>query len=267
MSAQAPCPVCGRGDWCLIRRDGLAAICARSASSEPRGDSGFFHDLLDNPVPPPPSSRSLSFRFPSSVLATAVRRYSREDPQLVESFRRWLGVSWVTLHSFGVGWAGRAFSFPMRDAKFNVVGVRFRSESGQKWSLRGSRNGLFLPTDLLSLPVVSDKILLCEGATDAIVLRHAGFAVAGRPNHTAARDMAVELVRSVSQDPVVVADNDPSGDGLRGARKLAAMFSNPAPIIMPRQHKDIRACYNTGVPKVFLQEAVTGRSNKFFQVV
>ena len=44
VSKQRPCPVCGKPDWCLIARDGSAAICARIAEGSVKqcGEAGWF---------------------------------------------------------------------------------------------------------------------------------------------------------------------------------------------------------------------------------
>lgn len=49
-----PCPICGKPDWCLIARDGKAAICARIESDRPIGSkgAGWIHNL-DNSIPLP----------------------------------------------------------------------------------------------------------------------------------------------------------------------------------------------------------------------
>jgi hypothetical protein len=51
-----PCPICGKPDWCLISRDGEAAICARIESDKPAGHmgAGWIH-LLDSPIYLPPT--------------------------------------------------------------------------------------------------------------------------------------------------------------------------------------------------------------------
>lgn len=44
VSRTAPCPICGRADWCLISPDGSAAICPRveQGSVKECGDAGLL---------------------------------------------------------------------------------------------------------------------------------------------------------------------------------------------------------------------------------
>lgn len=49
VSRNTLCPVCSHPDWCLIAKDGKAAICARVESDKPAGNkgAGWLH-ILDN---------------------------------------------------------------------------------------------------------------------------------------------------------------------------------------------------------------------------
>ncbi len=44
-----PCPICGRGDWCLVAKDKSAAICPRTEAGSVKEieGSGFLHKLDD----------------------------------------------------------------------------------------------------------------------------------------------------------------------------------------------------------------------------
>lgn len=50
VSRQNPCPVCGKPDWCLVAKDGSAAICSRiqEGSIKRCGDAGWLHRFRDN---------------------------------------------------------------------------------------------------------------------------------------------------------------------------------------------------------------------------
>ncbi|MFZ2035535.1 MAG: hypothetical protein WBL37_09200 [Dehalococcoidales bacterium] len=53
VSKQMHCPICDKPDWCMIARDGSAALCARVESDRAAGTkgSGWIHRLTDNPQP------------------------------------------------------------------------------------------------------------------------------------------------------------------------------------------------------------------------
>src|SRR5207253_1067400 len=92
-----------------------------------------------------------------------------------------LGLSMTSLCQFGVGWATehRSWSFPMRDAESNVVGIRLRRPDGFKFAVKGGKEGLFIPEDRNAQ---SSPLLIAEGVTDAAALLDMGFTnVVGRP--------------------------------------------------------------------------------------
>ncbi|MFC2033708.1 DUF3854 domain-containing protein [Chloroflexota bacterium] len=61
-----PCQVCSKPDWCLISKDGKAALCARIESDKPAGNkgAGWIHTLDDSvplpPIKPGPEARQAS---------------------------------------------------------------------------------------------------------------------------------------------------------------------------------------------------------------
>lgn len=58
VSKDRPCPVCGRGDWCLLATDGRAAICCRVESDHQWCDAGWYHRLGRGRRPRPAARRS-----------------------------------------------------------------------------------------------------------------------------------------------------------------------------------------------------------------
>jgi len=47
VSRDEPCPICGKPNWCLIAKDGGAAICPRTPEGAVKdlGEAGFLHLL------------------------------------------------------------------------------------------------------------------------------------------------------------------------------------------------------------------------------
>ncbi len=102
------CSVCGKPDWCLISRDGKAAICARIESDKPVGNkgAGWIH-TLDNstplpPLKPEPDAKQIPKAAPD-VLDTAYRALLSELP-LSETHRDSLqrrGLADAEIHTLG----------------------------------------------------------------------------------------------------------------------------------------------------------------------
>ena len=160
-----------------------------------------------------------------------------EENRLVD-FAGNLGVSPDSLHALGCCWASnhKAFAFPMRNAAGDVVGVRLRNEFGRKWSVNGSRSGLFWNA-------ICEKTTpwICEGCTDAAAALTIGLWCIGRSSCNGdAHHLRALLHR---QSTVILADNDKPG--LDGARKLAAELAGPTTIlILPA--KDLRDFVKAG---------------------
>lgn len=218
-----PCPVCGRHDWCLVRADGSAAICARieEGSVKRCGDAGYLH-VFDGKrasyQQPVTSYQRKKKTGPStSVGMTDFSKLAAEYSQRVSErqvrfLSQSLGVSPSSLKRLAVGWDGEAFCFPMRDAKQNIIGIRRRLGNGRKICVPGSKNGLFIPSGIDT----ASTLVVCEGPTDCATALDLGWAAIGRPNCDSKIAMTLVYVR---QRPVViVADRDSAG--MRGARKL-----------------------------------------------
>lgn len=146
-----------------------------------------------------------------------------------------LGVTVEALRALRCGWAGRAdlgpfggcrsgegvWTWPMTDAAGLVCGIAARSVTGDKWSLRGSRNGCFIPVDIATRP---GPVFAPEGATDTAAALSIGLAAVGRHSCTAgARELTALLA---GRDVVVLGERDKKADGRwpgrDGARAVAA---------------------------------------------
>jgi len=86
--------------------------------------------------------------------------------------------------------------------------IRLRNETGRKWAVKGSRQGLFIATQ----SGASTTLLIVEGPTDAAAAIDLGFRVIGRPACVGCEDMIAELVRKHGHvTTLIVADADAPG--------------------------------------------------------
>lgn len=156
-----------------------------------------------------------------------------------------------TLVRLGVGWfaAQRATSWPMCNESEQVVGIRLRSmATGDKWSVRGGRAGLFVPKGLTVQP---DRLFVCEGPTDAAAVLSLGAGAIGRPSCHGAVAMTCKLVRRLEPtECIVVADDDGHGAGIRGAESLACVLVTVCPsvrvVMPPKGFNDVRDWITAG---------------------
>ena len=218
VSKQQHCPICGRPDWCLIAKDGSAAVCKRVQSELVLGqrDAGWIHRLngrsggLQLPKVTASEKRKGSIReweglarfFSNAIQADQVRKLAFD-----------LGVTVNSLVKIRIGWAARhrSYTFPILDWSGKCVGIRTRSEDGcSKKSIYGSDgNGLFFVPRSLG----SQYLLICEGPTDTASLVDCGFASSiGLPSCSGGTDNAIRLVKHLEPESLLlIPDNDTAG--------------------------------------------------------
>jgi hypothetical protein len=253
------CPVCGKGDWCLVSTDGSAAICPRVESPKRVGESGFLHRLLTDTSAGPRSHiyhvRSTTAGPDLGPLAADCR--AALDPGRLYRLARQLGVRETSLTVLGIGWSEEyaAFSFPMVDLGGQVVGIRLRRPDGRKLAVRGGRDGLFLP----STKSADQRLVITEGPTDTAAALTLGYAhVAGRPSCMGGVKFLCALVRQRPlADVVIIADADEPGR--RGANALASRLVGYTPavrVIVPRRYKDLRDFVQRGGTREQLEQVI-----------
>lgn len=255
VSRGAPCPICRKPDWCTVAGDGFAACCMRTESDRRLGNGGWLHrlgrDLLGAPVrarPAPPThsagsgqARNLSA---DAVGATWARWAAATTDEQVAGLAGRLGVKPAALRALGVCWAWphEAWGFPMFDGDEEFAGMRLRSDDGEKWALRGSRQGIFIPA-----MEVEGETLVVEGPTDAAAAVSLGFYAIGRPSCTGGvREIAALCRRRGVRRVSVLADND--GPGVSGARAFCGQIGMPARlVVLPA--KDLREWVQNGATR------------------
>jgi hypothetical protein len=264
VNRELPCPVCGKPDWCLVAADASAAICPRTESPKRCGSAGYLHRLVE--TLPPRERRRVVIRTRSAppdltALATEYQRAATDET--LTTFAANLGVRVESLRAFGVGWAPdhRAWSFPMRDPTTGTAtGIRLRRPNGTKFSVRGSREGLFMPDTLPD----ENLLLILEGATDAVAAHSIGFPFAvGRPSCTGGGHPLVALVwMRKPVRVVIVRDNDVAGE--RGAEALARVLilhcRDLRVVAPPADFKDVRQWVTAGASRRDLKQLVHAAS-------
>lgn len=185
----------------------------RVESDRPCPGGGWLHRIGEAAEFRAPVSQPLPLVTRRHDLDRMVRQWiGNLTDERLEFFADLLGVEPAALVMLGLGWTGRAWSFPMHNAERQIVGIRLRAPTGAKFAVRGSKEGVFVPC------VASDgPLLFPEGPTDAAALLGLGFDIVGRPSCQGAVRICVALARS--RDAVVVADDDEPGR--RGAEVLA----------------------------------------------
>jgi hypothetical protein len=171
-----------------------------------------------------------------------------------------LGLPVEPLDRLRVGWAPehRATSWPMRDDRGLVIGVRLRCPiTARKWAVRRSRAGLIFDPGLLNI-VRPRRLWIVEGPTDAAALLSIGLDVVGVPSAGGGADLLVELARRVLPiELIVVADAD--GPGVAGAERLADALMIVAPVRVmrpPAVVKDARAWVCGGADRSVIESEV-----------
>ncbi len=277
VSRRHPCPVCRRPTWCLVTRscpqNPTEAICARVVSPHKRGDAGWLHQIRGDyhapQRPPAMPERPPAVRHD---LATACKKWEfRMSPQKRQYLATQLGVSEDSLRRLGVGWATAealrefdtgcqelgAYVFPMHNAARGVIGARLRAESGFKWAIKGSKQGVFYP---IGLKFGRPMLFLAEGPTDCMALLDMGFCAIGRANCSAGGGLLREIVRNLRPASVIiVSDND--APGLLGAAKIGeALLSRAAEVKIirtPAGVKDVRQWKSVGAVAQDVQRLVS----------
>jgi hypothetical protein len=171
------------------------------------------------------------------------RWFESTDFHLLDGFGMSLGVDTDSLKAIGCAWSSlNAWAFPMKDASEKIIGIRLRNNQGDKWAVKGSKAGLFLPTNYYYIP--DGVCYLVEGPTDLAAAMTIGLRAIGRPACLGQEQFILQwLSRNHIERLVIVTDNDEPG--LRGAEKLQGMLSISSCVWIPPT-KDIREFVNLG---------------------
>lgn len=258
-----PCPVCGRPDGCLVEDDGTAALCSRIESPKLCGEpfaGGWLHKLTDDIrkakyvkkyKPPQPAPPVNWYRLAMGY---------RDNLDMVKAVALF-GLSAMALDDLLLGWdpVKKVHTWPMKNGRGNIIGIRLRTLDGKKFSVPGSKNGLFMP---LSAKADADELLFIgEGPTDTAALLDLGFPAIGRASCGTGYQYIKEMIEHYNRQVVIFSDKDeakytPDGKkffpGYDGGLKLARSikpFVRSVRLIKPPMKKDIRAWYKAGATR------------------
>ena len=250
VSRQKHCPICDRGDWCLLAADGGAVICSRVESPKRCGEAGWLHRLTASPWI---GQRVRVMQFVSGGQSNEMARLAKQYQEHADHVRLCqlsvsLGLSLTSLCRLRVGWSSehRAWSFPMVDTGGDALGIRLRRPDGFKFAVKGGKEGLFVPENI---SVESSPLLITEGVTDVAALLDMGFGnVVGRPSCTGGIRLLVQMMQRSPVEVVIVADGDEPGR--RGADNLASVLTVYSPAVRvitpPENRKDVRDWLRAG---------------------
>ncbi len=239
-----PCKICGRADWCTYSLEIGLALCMRVESERPSNNSmgGWIHKIGEGYVRSYTAPRRLAIEPPPLDAAGMWKRWFEEtDFHHLDGFGQTLGVDTDALRLLGCAWGKNAWAFPMKNAKGQVIGIRLRNEAGQKWAVKGSKQGIFIPEEQMHEGSI---LYIVEGPTDAAAALTLGLRAIGRPSCMGCDEMIVDHIRLQGiKRAVVVTDSDEPG--LRGAEKLQRVLPVFSAIWVP-PCKDLREFLTAG---------------------
>lgn len=163
-----------------------------------------------------------------------------------------LGVTEESLQRLGAGWDRGAWVFPMKDATGTTIGIRRRLPSGKKLAIKGSRSGLFIPSEITG----KGPLLVTEGESDCAAALDLAFDAVGRGACRQGGALLAEFCNG--REVVIVGDCD--GPGRAGAEALAAKLAATGLVKLtfpPQEHGDLRAWVQAGATADDLIEAIS----------
>ena len=264
-----------------MSNDGGTAICFRVESDRPHDKGGWVH-VLKRTLPPPRNFAPVRRTRPQLVDMERVmqgfwREFEGTHPQeggraatFYLSEDLWLDADALRRLTPGRAEFYKAWAFPMRDGDGKVVGVRLREyASGRKWSVSGSKDGLFYDPDMDAAETVSHgmkgrEIVICEGATDCAAGYEIGLATVGRSSCNTGVEHLKRLCERLRVSRVtIVTDNDLFKErttraagmapvrtvwrpGIEGAERLARELGRMYRLVTPPK-KDLREWLYAGL--------------------
>jgi hypothetical protein len=261
VSKKEPCAACGKDSWCLF--SDTSALCMRVQSNRPlvmrNGDMGWWHDSGVTPRP----QKSKPIKESTTIDAAGMMGQWRRS-----TLKTWIakmsdsiGVDCASVMRLNPAWAPdwNAWAWPMSNGNGKVCGIRLRTDSGRKFAVTGSQQGLFVPA-----AEPANRVFLVEGPTDTAALLSLGVYAIGRPSASGGMmEIKQTIARLRIREVVIIADNDQDKEhngrkfnpGYDGARALQNHLMVPSCIIsLPT--KDAREFLMEGGTREMLESFV-----------
>ncbi len=234
VSKTHPCTVCKKPDYCLFGLD--VALCMRVPSQSTKvfsdGTVAYLHRRDGGPLPtlPPKRQDQPTLNCSKLLLKWGVDYGFKSLAYLANS----IGVKADALEQSGCVKAPEhgVWAWPMYDGKGYVIGIRMRHESGKKWAVPGSHNGLFL-----SKKLSRDELWIVEGVTDlAAAISMGQDNCVGRPSCNGGVGFLNETIKRLGiKRATIVADVDDDrlinertvNPGIQGAMALRELMHIP----------------------------------------
>jgi len=127
-----------------------------------------------------------------------------------------------TLVQLGLGYDGKAYTFPVHNEDGEIIGIALRFPDGSKRMVRGSEVGIYLGSNVLdvSWARIRNRLVICEGATDlATMLRIYSTAIGMFNNETPIEIVYNYILKHKPAETIIFPDGDTPG--VNGANKLA----------------------------------------------
>jgi hypothetical protein len=234
-----------------------ACICMRVKSDKPftfaNGAIGWYHWLKD----PLPQFKPQPKRERPEIQVRDLLNYWRDKGCMsgpkTESLARNLGVTYSSLEMIGAVWSEdyRAWAFPMRGGDGEYSGIRLRSDSGKKWAVLGSKEGVFYAFGFPN----SGQLFVVEGPTDTAAAMTIGLNCVGRPGcYGGVEEIRIIVRNEKYRSVVIVADSDDVGR--RGAKLLHDALSVHR-VLLTLPCKDMRQFVQSGGTKTLLNSILS----------
>lgn len=242
------------------------------------GTPGYLHPLNGSyDFRPEPKKREMP--RPDVAIPVLMQQYQRAAlPEHINALAHKLGVTSYSLKVLGIGNRDRnTWAFPMRNAANDVVGIRLRTDSGLKFAVTGSHQGLFIPQveSIFESSAAPDTVFLPEGPTDTAAALTLGLYAIGRPSSNGGiYELVAAIKRRRFRRAVIIADNDEDKErkdgshfnpGFDGAATLRDHMPIPCTVLaLPA--KDIRKYVEAGgtseLIETLLNQAMWSKPNE-----